>query len=122
MKGAHNREPLRCHHYAHYELTCEQFDQLRERAGGKCEICGTSEQEIYRQKLYIDHCHTTGQTRGLLCPKCNTVMACLDGRKPWGANRRWETRAKAYLDQPRPWSVDVEPRCRTFVEPKGRRV
>ena len=31
----------------------------------KCLICGSSE------RLHIDHCHTTGVVRGLLCHYCN---------------------------------------------------
>lgn len=31
----------------------------------KCSICGST------HKLCIDHCHTTGKVRGLLCSSCN---------------------------------------------------
>jgi hypothetical protein len=35
---------------------------------GKCLIC----QEAVT--LVVDHCHTTGQIRGLLCNPCNTSL------------------------------------------------
>lgn len=29
--------------------------------------------------MAIDHCHISGQVRGLLCPRCNTVLgSCED--------------------------------------------
>lgn len=34
----------------------------------ECWICSSKE------KLCIDHCHTTGAVRGLLCSRCNTAI------------------------------------------------
>jgi hypothetical protein len=34
----------------------------------ECWICGSKE------RLCIDHCHTTGTARGLLCTFCNTAL------------------------------------------------
>ena len=34
-----------------------------------CEIC--EKLPVYRRKLDLDHCHTTGQFRGWLCLACN---------------------------------------------------
>lgn len=33
-----------------------------------CHICGTDK---HRRRMNIDHCHTTGKVRGLLCDPCN---------------------------------------------------
>jgi Recombination endonuclease VII len=38
----------------------------------KCAICG----KIPEKKLFVDHCHETGQFRGLLCNKCNSGLGC----------------------------------------------
>lgn len=35
-----------------------------------CCICGRTD------SLCMDHCHSTGQVRGLLCPMCNTGLGC----------------------------------------------
>jgi len=43
---------------------------------GKCAIC--EDDLIYRGKeTHIDHNHTTGEPRGLLCRKCNTHLVPL---------------------------------------------
>jgi hypothetical protein len=37
---------------------------------GKCAICEKSSDK----HLFVDHCHTTGKIRGLLCQHCNTLL------------------------------------------------
>lgn len=53
-----------------YGITQEDFDKMFSEQGGRCKICGTH-QEHCRRTLAIDHCHTTGKVRGLLCDNCN---------------------------------------------------
>lgn len=50
---------------AEYGLTIEQHNKMIEASGGLCSICRL------KKKLHIDHNHTTGQVRGLLCKNCN---------------------------------------------------
>ena len=38
---------------------------------GKCFICGLDKD---RRNLCVDHCHTTGKVRGLLCDNCNVGL------------------------------------------------
>lgn len=68
-----------CHHKT-YELTCDEFDSLLERAGYACELCG--KRDI---KLWIDHDHDEAKgcpVRGLVCAKCNAHMRMVDvGRR-----------------------------------------
>lgn len=88
-----------CHHFAFHYLTCDEYDQLRKRADGRCEICKTPEEDVGGRRLVIDHDERPGMghlVRGLICSKCNSVMSCLDGRKAWGANRRFEAAARVY--------------------------
>lgn len=63
-------------------LTREEYDAALERQGGVCAICGGEEVAISkhgnRQRLSVDHCHETGQLRGLLCMKCNTAIGKFD--------------------------------------------
>ncbi len=107
-KNGHREKPAHCHHFVVHRMSCEQYELLKARAAGCCEICGISETTQYRQMLGVDHCHSTGRIRGLLCSSCNRVMACVDGVKPWGENRRWESVAMVYRDRPEPWG-DLTP-------------
>ncbi|MEV8398830.1 endonuclease domain-containing protein [Streptomyces niveus] len=94
----HSRTGKTCHHFMYHRLTCDEFDQLRERAAGRCEICSTPELETGGRRLVIDHFRGGDfhLIRGLLCDACNAVMSCVDGTKRWGENRRWEARALLY--------------------------
>ena len=53
--------------FVKYGLTETAFDDLR-RKPPNCAICRTSFNDA---RLHIDHCHTTGRIRGLLCSRCN---------------------------------------------------
>jgi len=53
-----------------YGITLEQYNTMLKAQNYKCAICG-NEDEVEGRKLAIDHCHTTGKVRGLLCGKCN---------------------------------------------------
>ena len=52
-----------------YKLTANDYSKMVRKQKSLCAICG-----IYRENLYIDHCHKTGKVRGLLCVKCNTGL------------------------------------------------
>ena len=51
------------------------YERMNAEQNGKCKICGAkgeSERNTSRYKrLAVDHCHDTGDIRGLLCMKCN---------------------------------------------------
>lgn len=51
-----------------YGLTQDAYDALLEEAQGRCAVCGVEE------PLRIDHNHTTGKVRGLLCHNCNVGL------------------------------------------------
>jgi len=54
-----------------YGLTPEQYLEMVNIQNGVCKIC--LEPSI-RLRLSVDHCHTTGNIRGLLCERCNTLL------------------------------------------------
>lgn len=55
-----------------YGVSPEEFDVMIKRQQGKCAICLKID-----NKLHIDHCHTTGRVRGLLCGNCNRALGLL---------------------------------------------
>lgn len=42
--------------------------QLLADQGGRCAICG---RELLDEDAHLDHCHRTGEVRGVLCRACN---------------------------------------------------
>lgn len=59
----------RKHRIRSYGLTLDQYDAMLTAQNGCCLIC---EQRMTRPA--IDHCHTTGKVRGLLCGPCNRAL------------------------------------------------
>ena len=57
-----------------YGISLEQYDQMYDDQGGQCAICGTSTPGGARNRFHLDHCHLTGEIRGLLCHKCNNGL------------------------------------------------
>ena len=59
-----------------YGISQIDYEQKLEDQKNVCAICKT----VWEAKhpLYVDHNHTTGQTRGLLCAKCNTQVGMVE--------------------------------------------
>ena len=60
-----------------YGLTPEQREAMAEAQGQLCPICRISFIGLKPQRINVDHCHTTGKVRALLCNKCNTGIGAL---------------------------------------------
>lgn len=59
---------------ANYGLTLAQYETMLAAQGGGCAICGappSSTQNYGRERLAVDHDHSSGAVRGLLCAACN---------------------------------------------------
>lgn len=67
-KKDHNRKQgLKQNH----GLTLEEFDIMLAAQDGRCAICGRDNPTGRFSQWHIDHCHRTGQIRGILCDSCN---------------------------------------------------
>lgn len=54
-----------------YALTPEALAAMHTAQAGMCAICGGPPDH---RGLVIDHCHATGNVRGLLCNHCNSLL------------------------------------------------
>lgn len=57
-----------------YGLTVPEYLAIYDEQGGVCAICNGPETVVMKGKikaLSVDHEHTTGHVRGLLCQTCN---------------------------------------------------
>ena len=52
-----------------YGLLPEEYELMVVQHNNCCAICKKEP-----DKLFIDHCHTNGHVRGLLCQHCNTLL------------------------------------------------
>lgn len=50
------------------------YDDLLAAQKGRCAICGTTNPGYKHKKFALDHCHATGNVRGLLCFQCNNAI------------------------------------------------
>jgi hypothetical protein len=63
-----------------YAITEAEYWALNEAQGSVCRICGLPETWISSRnsgrvtRLSVDHCHSTGVVRGLLCNRCNKIL------------------------------------------------
>lgn len=62
-----------------YGITVEIYNQMLADQGGKCKICEALPTE--KRMLAVDHCHTTGKVRALLCHTCNNLLGVFESRK-----------------------------------------
>ena len=78
------------HLYFRYGIRLSDYEELFEKQGGVCAICGKPETKKQARKaggektldsLQVDHDHITGKIRGLLCWKCNVgIVKLLDNK------------------------------------------
>lgn len=84
-----------------YGLNHDDAMALWSLQGGKCGLCNKSVRFPGKQSV-IDHCHTEGHVRGILCQTCNKglgmlgdtperirlVLNYLEGKLPWQRQRK----------------------------------
>ena len=59
---------------ANYGITSKDYDRMIAEQNFRCKICGTDDPGPKRQYFNVDHCHTTGKVRGILCHHCNSGL------------------------------------------------
>lgn len=70
VRSSDRRQKLR----GKFGITEGEYDELLDLQDGRCAICGSLPGG---KALAVDHCHTSGKVRGLLCLKCNTALGLM---------------------------------------------
>lgn len=60
-----------------FGITLSDYNKMMEAQKDRCAICGIHNSDCKRS-LAVDHCHTTGRVRGLLCGKCNSAIGLMN--------------------------------------------
>ena len=61
--------------FSRYGITPSIYDEMLSAQEGKCAICGiVPKEDALKRTLHVDHCHSTGMIRGLLCQNCNLML------------------------------------------------
>ena len=69
-----NREKRRNIELKHrFGITLEDYNNMFIQQEGKCKICKKHQTEL-KTTLHVDHDHTSGKVRGLLCKQCNFAI------------------------------------------------
>lgn len=59
-----------------YDLTPSEYNIKLKDQYCRCAICEEFQLDPTK-KLFVDHCHTSGEVRGLLCHRCNAALGLL---------------------------------------------
>jgi hypothetical protein len=62
-----------------YGIDLNEYEAMLTRQGNRCAICDTDKpcQRGDQHSWRVDHCHSTGKVRALLCHNCNIAMGLL---------------------------------------------
>lgn len=71
-----------------YNMTGRDYMFILSKQNGVCAICKNKELRpkkgtIVGMELSVDHCHTTGRVRGLLCQACNMGIGFLQDNEEY---------------------------------------
>ena len=88
-----------------YNLTIEEYNIQLEKQENVCYIC----KGLDKVRLAVDHCHSTGKLRGLLCSSCNQALGKLQD------NPEIIQRAKEYIESNGIWFEE-----KILIKPNGR--
>jgi len=94
-----------------YGLTLARYEEMLESQQFRCAICRRSTPT--QKGWQIDHCHTSGVVRGILCSNCNmglgqfkddadTLVAAAEYVAGWELTTSGTAEAMSYVDDIRP--------------------
>lgn len=65
---------------ATYGISSQDYERMLAAQGHVCAIC---KRDPDRKRLAVDHCHTSGIVRGILCSSCNYGIGVFSNRADW---------------------------------------
>lgn len=71
-RQAHPNHQKQHHRLKRYGISPEQYDEMLRTQNNACKVCLTN--FTTTKRCCIDHDHTTGKVRGLLCSSCNAGL------------------------------------------------
>lgn len=86
--GRHKQNNRKSHLKVTFGITLVEYDRLLETQGYACALC----QAKPIKNLCIDHSHSTGKIRGLLCGPCNRILGIIEKHQ-----RSYLQRVELYL-------------------------
>lgn len=60
-----------------YGMSVSDYDKMLEKQNKCCKLCAVHQDKL-KHNMFVDHDHTTGIVRGLLCPRCNSGLGLLE--------------------------------------------
>jgi hypothetical protein len=64
-----------------YGISLDEYNKKLEEQKESCAVCGVHVSDLKnsncqhgKKVLVVDHCHSTGKVRDLLCNRCNTIL------------------------------------------------
>lgn len=66
------KQVLNCQRKKKYGMGTVEYEEFFKKHNHSCDVCGAED------RLGVDHCHTSGAARGLLCSRCNTALGMVN--------------------------------------------
>lgn len=79
LQPGYERKKRNRYYLNKYGITLDTVEEMIKKQKGGCAIC--LRQPAPGKRFHVDHCHTYGRIRGILCAECNWYMAKIDKDK-----------------------------------------
>lgn len=66
-----------------YGISHDDYERMLEKQGGKCALCGGTQRFRHQRNMHVDHDHTGGEIRGILCGRCNSALGIIREDTDW---------------------------------------
>ena len=98
--------------YSGFSATAEHYRELVEYVEARCAICHHVP-DRHERRLSVDHDHSTGLIRGLLCFQCNWRLGVIE-------DSEWMKLALEYLSEKRPYEIQFRGRQPHLKKPQSQ--